>query len=333
MNDVALRSGVSLKTVSRVVNGESGVADDTAELVHKAIAELGYQTDLQARSLRRSDRRSQSLGLLVSSVANPFDGMMHAAIEQVADERSAVVLALSSKDNPRTERSRTAALLQRQVDGLLIASVGADQSWLPGVVGGRPMVFIDREPSVLVADAVVSDNLAGARRATRHLIGHGHRRIALLGDVQLIQTARARLAGYSEALAEVGIPIEPGLVRTGLSTEQLGRVATYELLSGPEPPTAIFAAQNHLAIGAMRAIHNLRMNGQVALVSFDDVANSDLFPVPLTAITQDPGRIGQLAAERIFGRLTGEITGPPQVIVVPTGFEVRGSGEISPTRA
>lgn len=330
MKDVAARAGVSLKTVSRVINQETGVTDQTAELVQQAIAALGYQADLQARSLRRGDRRSQSLGLLVSSVANPFDAEMHAAIEDAAALHQAVVLALSSRDDPEGERRGVAALMQRQVDGLVIASAGHDQTWLGRIGNTRPIVFVDREPSILIGDAVVSDNFVGARRATRHLISHGHRRIALLGDVALIQTARARRAGYEEALTESGIPIDPALVRSGLRTEQMGRMATHELLTAPEPPTAIFASQNQLAIGAMRTIHHLRMNGRTALVSFDDVANSDLFPVPLTAITQDPRRMGQVAADRIFGRITGQIAGPPELITIPTGFEVRGSGEIRP---
>lgn len=330
MKDVALRAGVSLKTVSRVVNGEPAVSGETVDAVRRAIADLGYQADLQARSLRRGDRRTQSLGLLVSAVANPFDAEMHAAIEESAGRRQIAVLALSSRDDQQVERRRVAALMQRQVDGLLIACVGVDQSYLRQVVGSVPMVFIDREPSELLGDAVVSDHQVGAWRATRHLLRHGHRRVALLADSEQIQTARARRAGYEQALADAGVPVEELLIRAGLATEQAGRMASHELLSGPEPPTAIFASQNHLAIGAMRAVHQLQLDGQVGLVSFDDVPYGDLFPVPLTAITQDPVRIGELAVERLMGRIAGDIFGPAERIVVPTGFEVRGSGEIRP---
>ena len=330
MRDVAARAGVSLKTVSRVINREAGVAGETADAVERAIAELGYHADLQARGLRRGDRRSQSIGLVVSSVANPFDAELHGAIEEAAARHHVAVLALSSNDDPAAEAARAATLTQRQVDGLLIASVGTDQGYLAGVVGARPIVFVDREPSLPIGDWVVSDHQIAAQRATRHLISHGHRRIALLTDSELIQTARARRAGYLAALAEAGLTVDPVLMRGGLVNEQMGRMATHELLTGPQPPTALFAAQNHLAIGAMRALHYLRKDGQIALVSFDDVAYGDLFPVPLTAITQDPARIGQLATERLLGRIAGDITGPGQAIVVPTGFAVRGSGEIRP---
>lgn len=330
MRDVAARSGVSLKTVSRVINQEPKVSAETVARVQQAIFELDYRADLQARGLRRGDRRSESLGLLVSSVANPFDAEIHAAIEETAAHHQAVVLALSSGDDEANERRGIAALLERQVDGLLVACVGFDQHWLRPALNGKQVVFLDREPSVPLGDTVVSDHQVGAWRATRHLISHGHRRIGLLTDCQLIQTARARLAGYRQALDEVGITADPTLIRTDLRNEQAGRMATHELMTGPNPPTAIFASQNHLAIGAMRALNYLQLNTQIALVSFDDVPYGDLFPVPLTAITQNPTRIGQLATERLFGRLSGDICGPPEVIVVPTGFEVRGSGEICP---
>lgn len=330
MKDVAARAGVSLKTVSRVVNREGAVAAETQDAVNAAIAELGYATDLQARSLRRGDRQTQTLGLLVSSVANPFDAAMHGAIEEAAGRRHIVVLALSSRDDQQAEQRRVAALVQRQVDGLIVACTGTDQSYLAELVGKRPLVFVDREPAPLLGDAVVSDHQVGAWRATRHLLTHGHRRIAILTDDEQIQTARARLAGYQQALVEAGIDRDAALIRVGLATEQAGRMATHEVLSGPQPPTAIFASQNHLAIGAMRAIHHLRLDGQIALVGFDDVPYGDLFPVPLTAITQDPVRIGELATARLLGRIAGDITGPAERIVVPTGFEVRGSGEIRP---
>lgn len=330
MRDVATRAGVSLKTVSRVVNEEEGVSPATVEIVQQAITDLGYSADLQARSLRRGDRRTQSAGLLVSSVDNPFDAIVHRAIEDVAANRRIAVLALSSRADQGAEQRRVLALTQRQVDGLIIACAGEDQSYLAPIAESTPIVFIDREPSVLLGDTVVSDHHVGAWRATRHLLQHGHRRIALLADRQEISSARMRREGYERALAEAGVEIDPSLVRTDLPNEQAGRMAAHEMLSGPQPPTAIFASQNELAIGTMRALRYLELDGKVALVSFDDVPYADLFPIPLTAITQDPRQIGEIAATRLIGRIAGDITGEPERIVVPTGFEVRGSGEIRP---
>lgn len=330
MRDVAQRAGVSLKTVSRVVNGETGVSPQTSHAVQQAIEEIGYQADLQARSLRRGDRKTQSIGLLVSSVSNPFDAQVHRAIEEVAAARRTAVLALSSRSDRGTEERQVTALSQRQVDGLIVACSGEDQSYLRDLADRIPVVFIDREPSEPLGDVVVSDHRVGAWRATRHLLQRGHRRIALLADRQDIASARMRRQGYEQALSEAGVEIDPALVRTDLLNEQAGRMAAHEMLSGPRPPTAIFASQNELAIGAMRAMRHLELDGKIALVSFDDVPYADLFSIPLTAITQDPWQIGERAAQRLLGRIAGDITGPAERIVVQTGFEVRGSGEIRP---
>ncbi|NLH69344.1 MAG: LacI family transcriptional regulator [Brooklawnia sp.] len=330
MKDVAAMAGVSFKTVSRVINSEPGVAPETVEAVRRAADALGYQADLQARNLRRSDRRSQSIGLIVSSVANPFDAEVHAAIEEEVAHFQAVVLALSSGRDPELERTRARALVRRHVDGLLVAPIAQDQSWLLKLAGDRPVVFVDRQPMPLLGDAVLSDHRAGARRATEHLLGYGHRRVALLTDDLLIQSARERRDGYLDALAAAGIPADPQSIRMGLSGSEAARQACHQLFAASTVPTAIFAAQNYLAAGAMRAINDLGLTGRIALVAFDDLPYSDLFASPLTAVTQDAEQIGRLAAQRLLGRITGDISGPPEVTVVPTGFAVRGSGEVSP---
>ena len=220
--------------------------------------------------------------------------------------------------------------MRRHVDGLLVSPVGDDQSWLLKLAGDRPVVFVDREPTPLLGDAVLSDHRAGARRATEHLLAHGHRRVALLTDDLRIQSARERRDGYLEALAAAGIPADPRLLATNLSGTEAARLACHQLLAGSSAPTAIFAAQNYLAAGAMRAIDSLDLSDRVGLVAFDDLPYADLFATPLTAVTQDAGRIGRLAAQRLLGRIQGEISGPPEVTIVPTGFTVRGSGEVSP---
>lgn len=330
MREVAALAGVSLKTVSRVINEEPGVAADTVRLVQDAVSETGYQVDRQAQALRRSDRRSRTVGLLVSSVANPFDAAIHAALEEVAAEHSSTVLAMSSNDDQKTQRQRSGVLANRQIDGLVYSPLVGDQVWLQELMGQRPIVAFDREVDGNRFDAVVSDNHQGALRATRHLISQGHRQIAFLGDREIIQTERRRRAGFVQAMQEAGLEVPERLVRSNIYGEEGARMAVHELLTGPQPPTAIFAAQNQLCVGALRALHDLGLSEKIAVVSFDDLPHAELFRVGLTAITQDPARIGQIAAERLFARMNGEIDGPAETIVVPTGFELRGSGEIRP---
>lgn len=330
MKDVAAHAGVSVKTVSRVINAEKGVATATAQAVRQAIADLGYQADLQAQSLRRRDRRSRTVGLLVSSVANPFDSAVHAAVEEVADKYSTVVLAVSSANNVQLAQERAAILASRQIDGLIFSPSGEEHKWLPDLFISRPLVAIDRSPESEFADSIISDNQVGAMRAVRHLLSQGHRRIAFLGDNEQIQTAQLRKAGYLAALAEAKISPHPHLMKLGLVGEDAARLAVHELLTAPQPPTAIFAAQNQLTAGTLYALQELGLEEKMAVVSFDDLPNADLFKVGLTAITQNPVEIGRVAAERLFGRLSGEISGPPEKIIVPTGFKIRGSGEIPP---
>ncbi|MFP7707683.1 LacI family DNA-binding transcriptional regulator [Trueperella sp. LYQ141] len=328
IKEVAALAGVSVKTVSRAINKEYGVGKDTAEKVKQACLKLGYQADLSARSLRRADRRTQSIGLVISSVANEFDSVIHAAIEQVAHERNVMVLAVSTEDDIEREQDYVQRLMQRQIDGLIIASVGANQEWLTGVANTIPVVFIDRQPTPLIADAVVSQNYAGAKLAIKHLLAHGHRRIGFIGDLSTIQTAQERQKGYLDALTEAGITPNPSYHLTNIrNLSGLGKQIT-ALVHAPEPVTAFLAARNNLAAEAMRFVTSLRLNDQVAIVSFDDIEYADLFPTPLTAVAQDVSKIGTLAAQRIFDRLDGTVTGKPELIELPVHLIPRGSGEV-----
>lgn len=328
MRDVALLAGVGIKTVSRVINGEANVSPSTAERVRRAAAELAYEPDLHAGNLRRADGRSRTLGLLVSSVANPFAAQVHRAIERVATEHGYAVFATSLEDDPDAELRAVAALARRRVDGFVVTPVRDDQTYLRVHVDrGTPLVCVDREPHGIETDSVVTSNVAGARDAVRHLVSHGHRRIAFLGDLERIQTAALRRQGYLDELAAAGLAADPALVVLGLHDDASATAVARRLLTLPDPPTAIFSSQNLITIGTIRALQQLGLEHQVALVGFDDVETSDLLKPSVTTVAQDPDRIGRLAAERVFARLDGD-TGPPRHLVVPARLVVRGSGEI-----
>src|SRR4051812_40423249 len=189
MRDVAARAQVSLKTVSRVVNGEPGVAPETAERVHRAATELSFRLDLGARSLRRSDRRTATIGLVLENVDNPFSSALHRAVENVARQRGVAVLAGSLDEDTERERELVAAFASRRVDGLGIMPARTDHRYLLSERrGGTPMVFVDRSPGRLDADVVLSDNREGARAGVAHLISAGHRHIGFLGDLARIAT-------------------------------------------------------------------------------------------------------------------------------------------------
>ncbi len=330
MRDVAALAGVSLKTVSRVITGATTVDPGLAAQVRRAAAQLNYQPDLTASSLRRSDRRSLMIGLLLEDVANPFSASLYRSAEDVAGARGVGVIAGSLDEDPERERALAAAFCLRRVDGLIIVPAGRDHSYLRREQEmGTALVFVDRPPQYLAADSVVSDNREGAATAVAHLLSRGHRRIAYLGDLTSISTARDRFTGYREVLGAAGVAVDPALVRHDLHTIAAAEAAAAELLALPDPPSALFSEQNLVTIGAVRALRAARLQHRVALAGFDDFTLADLLDPPVTVVAQDPARIGTLAAELLFRRIDGD-TSPPQEHVVPTRLIVRGSGEIPP---
>ena len=330
MKQVAALAGVGVKTVSRVVNSEPNVSADTIARVLDAIRALDYQPDVHAGNLRRADGRTGALGLLVSSVDNPFAAALHRAVEDTAAEHGVAVFASSLDDDARREEAAVAAFLRRRVDGLILTTVSDDLAYLATEARrGTPLVFVDREPAGAGWSSVVSDNAGGAAAATRHLLGHGHRRVAFLGDRLGIRTATERRRGFLEELGRAGLPASDAPMIDGLHDVESARRGTLELMSGAEPPTAVFSAQNLVTIGALHALRELGRHQDTALVGFDDVPLGDLLEPGLTVIAQDPQAIGRLAAEQVFARLDGD-DAPPSSTVVPTRLIRRGSGEIPP---
>lgn len=331
MRDVAALAGVGIKTVSRVINDEPHVSAATIERVRRAVTDLNFQPDLHAGNLRRADRRTAAVGLLVGNVSNPFSGAVHRAVEDFAAQRGVAVFTSSLDDDPDREENAVAAFLKRRVDGLILTTIKRSQAYLLAEQKhGTSLVFIDREPVGLEADAVVSSNAEGAAEATRHLIEHGHRRIAYLGDRPEIRTARERRRGFMEELGRAGIATGEVTVIEGITNDHLAEAAVDSLLTGANPPTAIFSAQNLVTIGALRSLKRSGMHHRIAVVGFDDIQLGDLIEPGLTVVAQDPYRIGHIAAQRIFARLDGDEV-QPQTYVVPTTLIPRGSGEIRPS--
>ncbi len=330
MKQVAALAGVGTKTVSRVVNDEPGVTSETARRVWDAVHALDYQVDMRAGSLRRINGQTKTLGLLISTVDNPFAGQIHRGVEDLASQRGVAVLAVSLHEDPVHEVTAVEDFIRRRLDGIIIGTTSADVTHLSSAMGrGMQMVFIDRRPPGLVADCVTSDNREAAARATSHLIKHGHRRIALLTERPAIQTAAERHLGFLDAYGEAGIPTGEADVVIGVSNAAEAAEALGRLLDSPNPPTAVFSAQNLITIGALQALHSRGLQHQVAQVGFDDIELADLLDPAVTVISQDPREIGRVAAARMFRKLDGESAGPEHIIV-PTLLIERGSGEIPP---
>lgn len=330
MRDVAERARVSFKTVSRVVNEEGGVSPALERRVRRAIEELDFQPNVGARILRRADRKSASIGLLLEDVVNPFSAAVLRAVEDAATPRGVIVYSASLDEDPVRERALVRQFCARHIDGLVLAPAGADQSYLRReLAAGTAIVCVDRQARNLPVDSVLTTNTAGAAEGTRHLLAAGHRRIAFLGDRRSIITARQRFDGYRAALEAAGLAVVPELVVHDLRDAGTADGAVTALLARAEPPTALFTAQNLVTIGAVRALRRLGTEHATALVGFDDFQLADLLSPGVTVIAQDVAEIGRLVAERLFARIGGD-TSPPEVRLVPTRLVHRGSGEIPP---
>ncbi|WP_248958231.1 LacI family DNA-binding transcriptional regulator [Sphaerisporangium perillae] len=257
MNDVAATAGVALKTVSRVVNDEPGVNAATAERVRQAIELLGYRRNDGARVLRRG--RTASIGLVIEDVADPFYSGLSRAVEDVALRNGSLVFTGSSGEDPQRERELVLAFCARRVDGLVIVPAGYDHGYLaPELHAGIRAVFADRPTGpALDVDTVLCDNAGGARTGVAHLIAHGHRRIAFLGDNAVIFTAKERLSGYREALDAAGLPYDPSLVSMGPPEQARVTAAMAGMLALDHPPTALFTGNGQTTVAALRALEIL----------------------------------------------------------------------------
>ncbi len=333
MKQVARLAGVGTKTVSRVINQEPNVSQATAERVWEAVRALDYHVDMQAGSLRRAGGRTRTIGLLISSVDNPFAGAIHRAVETQARRLGVSVLAASMDEDPDREAQAVKEFLRRRVDGLILTTASSDLSYLASVIQhGIPMVFVDRAPVGLHADTVSSDNSAAAALGARHLINHGHRRIAMLVDNLSISTAAERRDGFLAELGRAGIPTGEAIIHGDVHGTEPAEQLVRTMLASAEPPTAIFSAQNLITLGTLRTLYALGLQHQIAVIGFDDLPLADLLDPAITVLQQDASAIGAAAADRLFRRLDGEQL-PVEHVIIPARLIVRGSGEITPPPA
>ncbi|HWC78953.1 MAG TPA: LacI family DNA-binding transcriptional regulator [Pseudonocardiaceae bacterium] len=328
MNDVARLAGVSLKTVSRVVNGEAGVHPSTAGRVLSAIDQLGFRRNLGARNLRRGSS-SGTIGVLTEDVANPFYSMLTRAVEEVARQYDRQVLTGSSDEDPERERELALEFCSRRVDGLLVVPAGLRHGYLvPEIHAGLPVVFVDRPAGDIVADTVLVDNLGGGVDAVLHLARQGHRRIAFLGDAPNIFTANERLRGYREGCARAELRFDDALVSMRTPSEDGIADALRRVLDRPEPATALITGNNRITVLALRVLAG--REHRPALVGFDDFELADLLSPPVSVIAHDTAALGRAAAELLFARLAGDDS-PPHRVTMPVRLTARGSGETPPS--
>ncbi|HEX9116046.1 MAG TPA: LacI family DNA-binding transcriptional regulator, partial [Anaerolineae bacterium] len=331
MREVAERAGVSTSTVSHVINGTRHVRRALAIRVQSAMVELGYQPNAVARSLRRKETRT--LGMVLPDSANPFFAALARAIEDVCSARGySLILTNSAGDSDREIRNVN-VLLARQVDGLIFVAADLGNADLLRLLTTVPVVVMDRElagspldsgpPEV---DAVMIDNLAGGYTATRHLIDLGHQRIACVTGYSATTPSGERVVGFRKALVEAGLPVHERLIVRGDFGFRTGYLAAQQLLSRNEPPTAIFACNDQMAIGVIAAAVSLgvRVPEDLSVVGFDGIELGAYTLPPLTTMAQPISRLGQLAAELLLTRLSAPKS-PVQRLVLTAELVIRKS--------
>jgi LacI family transcriptional regulator len=325
MIDVARHAGVSLKTVSRVVNQEPRVAPHLVDRVMTAVSELGFRRNHIAATLR-SNEVSGTIGLLIEEIANPFYAAIAGAAAEIAAAKDTLLLTVSSEEDPEREKSMLLTLCQRRVDGLLVVPAGSDHSYLRREVQmGMPIVFLDRPAGQLLVDTVLIDNQGGSSAALQRLLDAGHRRIAILLNSPAIYTMQQRLLGAQAALSAAGVGFDQSLVRYDIKAPGDAATAVRTMLESPNPPTAFFCLNNRITVGALEELWRQRINAD--LVGFDDFESARLMPRPFTVVAHDPWQLARVGAEQLFRRIAGDRS-PALTQMLPTTLVERGIAAI-----
>lgn len=305
MRDVARLAGVSIATVSAVINGTAAVSERRAKKVRDAMEALDYQPDQVARSLKVG--RTDVIGMVIPDITNAFFPQVIRGVEDAARSEGYSLILCNSNEDPEQERRHLDTLFARRVDGVLIA---CSDSWMgyDSVIRRRfPIVFVDRIPQGLTRGAVSTDNVDAGWRATRHLIELGHQRIAFIAGKLRLSPHADRLEGFRKAIQERNLLLRDEYLRLGDLHTESGYRSGLELLQLPLPPTAIIVSNNKMLLGLMRAVADLHVScpESVSILGFDDYVWTEHFRPRLTVVAQPTYEIGQRAMRMLLAKIHG----------------------------
>jgi LacI family transcriptional regulator len=329
IKDVARAAQVSVTTVSHVVNKTRFVSEDGRNRVEQAIRELGYVPSAVARSLQRS--ATNTLGMLIPNSSNPYFAEIVRGIEDRCFGAGYNLVLCNTDDEPRRQGMVLQVLAERRVDGLIVVSSGEDPA-LPDLLAGlrMPTVMVDREIDTLPCDLVETAHMQGALLAVQHLTALGHRRIACIGGPAGVATADQRAEGWRMALAGLGLP-SAGLLQPGDFTSEGGYAAMHAILRRTPRPSAVFVANDLMAIGALCAAHEcgVAVPDELSLVGFDDIELARFACPPLTTVAQPKQRIAAMAVDMLLERIEGRRQDVRKVVLQP---ELRVRASTAPYR-
>lgn len=329
IREVARLARVSVGTVSNILSDAVPVSPDLRARVERVMRELDYHPNHAARSLK--SRRTETLGVVISDLTNPFFPLVIRGAEDAALKRGFLLNIFNTDDNLEREQKVFSILRMRRVDGILaVVAPNADEPEhiLQMLNANVPVVCMDRAPAKLRVDSVLVDNTAGALTCVRHLTSRGHVEIAMISGPMELQTARDRVEGYCLALSEIGITPRPEFLQTADFRFENGYRLAKALCLGNPRPTALFAANGTMGLGTVKAISEigLRCPEDIAIAVFDDVPGADVLRPRLTVVSQPAYNIGYQAAELLMQRITGEmISSEPITIKLKTELHIRES--------
>ena len=327
LRDVARGAGVSIATVSRVINQPDNVRPQTRNRVQNAIKILRYKPSRVARRLRTQDGRAHMLGIIVPDIQNPFFSEIVRGVEDVAYEHDYALLLCNSDEDVSKEKFYFDVMRSESVDGVILHPVHEAEKTVDSCTRPRlPLVCVDRSLTEMEVDAVVVDNRQGAFEAVELLIHLGHRRIGFISGLPHISTSKERRLGYEQALDAHDIEWDGELICIGDWRQESGRLLAGKLLDMARPPSAIFPGNNLMTLGALEAIQarGLNIPQDVAIVGFDDMPWAALLNPPLTVVRQPGYEMGRRAVEMLFYRIA-EPNRPTAHVVLKTTLVVRRS--------
>jgi len=326
IRDIAKLAGVSVATVSRVINESPKVGEKTRERVKKIIERFGYRRNILARNL--ATRKTSTIGVLLSDITNPFYSEIVRGIEDEARKHGYIVIFGSTDNNPEVQKEYVNLFREQRVAGMIFASVSLDDPDVKRLFKEDiPFVLVNRKVETIRTDFVVIDNVKGAYMATEHLIKLGHRRIGFIRGPLNYSTGIDRLKGYRSALQKYDIKEDPRLIKPGNFRQESGYVAFKEFLKMKNPPSAIFASNDFMALGVLEAASEfgVKIPEDVALVGFDNINFSSLKFVNLTTVTQRKYEMGIKGLELLLREISNAGSWVPQEIYLKPRLIVRGS--------
>lgn len=324
--EIARLAGVSTATVSRVINNDRRVTEQTRKRVQQAIDENGYVQNMNARNLRVS--HSHAIGFLISNFANPFFLDVYCGFEPVLKKLGYNIIIGNTNEDIEQEKDAIDLMLQYRVDGIVASFVGPSSQTLGKITQlGAEVLQLDRKLPHFSSDCVVIDNIAGAMQQVEYLAKLGHTRIALIKGTDFDSNGIDRLRGFHMGMEKMGLPVRPEYIVGGEFLEDAAYRATVELLSRPERPTAIIAHNNLMCIGAYRALRDMRINipAEISLIGFDDFEFSEHLQPSITLIDRPVREMGELAGKMMIERIEKTYTGAARQVVFPVRLKVGGS--------